>query len=410
VLGPTDFGWASLILAAQALMMVLDLGMAMLMARELATGLEPRAALARWRSAERLLILHFGMLTIVAALVSVLLSLPVIALLACGALIWAVAAQNMTNAAMLALGDVRRASILHGLGVLVRASLTLMTLLWLDPSLRGFIVSQLIGAVLHLGVNRWLGQVHLVSAIGSENIRHEPLGALVRRGSPLFLIGAAGAAVTQLDKFFIGAAMGPAAVAPYYLASTFCLVPIAVLAGPMAQFFQPGIIRAHTGGNDDLVRTKAKRFTLALALVVVLPTLVLWNLCQPLIMFWLKDPVLTESVSQIATILLPATAIGALGFLPHTLLTAVGDLVFQARMSFTLAGLTLAAVAWAANTSDIILICWIYLGYHTTVTVALWVRAMLLHPVSQAATLSAKWMAMAVAIMVLTTAIWSKLH
>jgi O-antigen/teichoic acid export membrane protein len=373
--------------------MVFDLGMAMLIARELATGLEPAIALARWRSAERLLLLHFGMLTTAGALVGFLLNLPVLALLACGALVWAVAAQNMTNAAMLALGNVRRAAILHGLGVLVRASLTLITLMWLDPSLWGFIVSQLIGALLHLGVNRWLGQAHLLAEVASETISQESLVGLVRRGLPLFLIGATGAAVTQLDKFFIGAAMGPAAVTPYYLASTFCMIPIAVMAGPMAQFFQPSVIRAYAAGDNELVIAKIKIFTLALALVVVLPTFVLWSLCQTLIIFWLKEPTLAKSVTELAAILLPATAIGALGFLPHTLLTAIGDFRFQARISFMLAAMTLAAVAWAAHSFDIILICWIYLGYHAAVTISFWARAIFLQPVRQAAKYSAIFMA-----------------
>lgn len=406
VLGPTDFGWVSLILSAQALMMLLDLGMAALMARELATGLTPKTSLVRWRSAERLLLLHFGGLSLLAGLVGALLGWSIPGLLACGVLIWAVAAQNLANTAMLALGDVRRATILQGLGVLMRAALTVVTLLWLDPSLRGFILSQLAGVLLHLGVNRWLGQARLGTVIPSAGLHLEPLGALVRRGLPLFLVGATGAAVTQLDKFIVGAAMGPAAVAPYFLAGTFCMLPIAVLAGPMAQYFQPSIIRALAAGETAAFNRMTHRLNVALALAVVLPTFLIWYLREPLIGLWLKEPVLAQQVMQFAAILLPAAALGAVGYVPLALLAALGDFGFQARLSSALSALTLAAVAWAASKSDILLICWCYLGYYGLLTSALWLRAASHTATRQAALRSARWMLSAIGLVTLPPAFW----
>jgi O-antigen/teichoic acid export membrane protein len=385
---------------------LLDLGMAALMARELATGLAPETALSRWRSAERLLLLHFGALSLLAMLAGAVMGWSVPALLACGVLIWAVAAQNLANAAMLALGDVRRAAILQGLGVLLRAALTVVTLLWLDPSLRGFIVSQLAGVLLHLGVNRWLGQARLCTPIPSAGLDLEPLSALARRGMPLFLVGATGAAVTQLDKFLVGAAMGPAAVAPYFLAGTFCTLPIALLAGPMAQYFQPSIIRAHAAGETASFTHKTHQLTLALALAVVLPTVLIWCLREPLIGIWLKEPILAQQVTQFTAILLPAAALGAVGYVPLALLAALGDFGFQARLSTALAALTLAGVTWAASRSDILLICWCYLGYYGLLTTTLWLRATFHTATRQAALRSARWMLLAIGLVTLPTAFW----
>ena len=406
LLGASDFGWVALILSAQALMMTLDLGMSALIARDLATGLTPAAALARWRNAERLLLFQFAALLALSLGLAVITGWSAPAVAGCAVLFWTVTAQNVAQSAMLALGEVRQAALVQGLGVLVRAGLTAATLLWIDTSLRGFIISQLVGALCHLMLNRQLGQRRLSAARVAGTADVEPLARLARRGLPLFLVGAMGAAVMQVDKLLIGAFMGANAVSPYFLAGTYCLVPIAVLASPVAQFFQPPVIRAHAAGDADALRRRAHQLTVALLIAVIVPTLALWLFREPLIGIWLSDQALASEVAALAAIMLPAAAIGAVGYVPLALLGALGDFAFQARFSVLLTLLTLVGVAWAASRGGLFAICWIYLGYYVALTSTLWLRAASHSTTRLPARRGAMWMLGAVLLATTPVAIW----
>jgi O-antigen/teichoic acid export membrane protein len=372
VLGTHDFGLVALVLSTQALMLMLDLGMAALASRDLAAHSSPSVARARWRRAEKLLTLYFAVLAVPALVAAWLMDQPLLLGAGCILLYWAATAQNLTQAAMLARGEVHRAALLQGGGVLFRALLTAAALKWVEPSLHMFVASQLLGALVHLAVNRQIGMPG--QSAGSE-IPAESLSQLARRGWPLFLVGAAGAAVLQVDKLLVGSFMSPAAVAPYFLATTFCLTPIAILAGPVAQFFQPRLIRAYATDDRPTMRRQTDHMTLALLVTVIGPTLLLWLAREPLIAWWLKDRELASQVADLAALLLPAAAIGAVGNVPVALLTAQADFGFQARLSAVLTTLTLLAVGLAAWQGHLLAVCGVYLAYYAMISIALWVRA-----------------------------------
>lgn len=372
LLGPHDFGVVALLISAQSLMMMLDLGMAALATRDMAADAGAEAARARWLRAEQLLTLYFAALAVPALIAAWLLQQPLLLGAGCVLLCWAVTLQSLAQAAMVARGDVHRAALLQGVGVLCRAALTVAALLWVEASLRVFVASQLAGALAHLALNRQVGQPR---SQADSRIAAEPLLRLARRGLPLFAMGAAGAAVLQVDKLLVGSFMSPAAVAPYFLATTFCLTPISILAGPVAQFFQPRLVRAFAGGDSVILRRHTVHLTLALLLTVIGPTLLLWIAREPIIAWWLHDRALAAQVAALAAVLLPAAAIGAVGNVPLALLIAQADFGFQARLSATLAVLTLLAVAVAAWQGDLGAVCGIYLAYYAVLTVALWVRA-----------------------------------
>ena len=372
LLGQHDFGLVALLMSVQALMLMLDLGMAALASRDLAASPSPSAARARWQRAERLLTLYFTALAVPALIATGFTDLPLWLGAGCVMLCWAVTLQSLAQAAMLARGDVHRAALLQGSGVLCRAAFTAAALQWVEPSLRVFVLTQLFGALAHLAINRHIGQPgHQAGAV----VEPEPLRRLAQRGLPLFLMGAAGAAVLQVDKLLIGSFMSPAAVTPYFLATTFCLTPISILAGPVAQFFQPRLIRAHAARDDLALRRQTDHLTLGLLVAVIGPTLLLWVAREPLITWWLHDRQLAAEVAALATLLLPAAAIGALGNVPLALLIARADFNFQARLSVLLTGLTLLAVAAAAWQGQLLAVCGIYLAYYVVLTLALWARS-----------------------------------
>ncbi len=372
LLGAHDFGLVALVLSMQALMIMLDLGMSALTTRDLAASKSSSASIGQWKQSEKVLSVYFLALLLPSMVIGALLDQSTILVAACIALFWALTLQNLAQAAMIALGDVNRAALLQVFGVLTRAALTAGTLIWIEASVQAFVAVQLLGAIAHLAANRHFGQrqLKLVSHAPAE-----PLIELVRRGLPLFLVGAAGAAVLQVDKLLVGTFIGPAALAPYFLATTFCLTPIAVLAGPVVQFFQPPLIRAFTSGEAVALRRCTQNLTIALLTAVLLPTAALWLIREPLIEWWLQDRELASRVAAMSTFLLPAAAVGAIGNVPLALLNARSDFAFQARLSAGLTVVTLTAVAFAASQKQLLMVCWIFLGYYTLVTACLWWRA-----------------------------------
>lgn len=389
LLGPHDFGLVAMVLSGQMLMAMLDLGMANLITRDLAATPDPGQALARWRAAERLLSLYFAGLGLLAVVAAALIGWPVAWAVLCALMYWALTLQNLSQSALLARGEARRAASLQSVGVLGRALLTGATLLWLDRSLQGFLISQAVGAALHLLASRHHGQRPMAAAAGARASAPESLRALAHRGLPLFLVGIAGAAVLQADKLVVGAFMSPAAVAPYFLATTFCMTPISILAGPVAQYFQPQVISAIAAGDTAAAQARTRQLTLALLATVVLPTLLLWVLREPLIRFWLHDPVLSAEVAKLCALLLPAAAVGAIGNVPVTLLNAVADFRHIARVSALCTALTLAGVAVAAHASKLEAVSTTYLVYYLVITTVLWHRAARLTAVAGAARRSA---------------------
>lgn len=372
LLGKHEFGLVALVMSGQTLMLMFDLGMAALATRDVAANPSPGAARARWLRAEQLLTHYFAALALPALIATWFMEQPL--LLGGGFIIlcWAVTLQSLAQAAMVARGDLHRAALLQGGGVLCRAALTAAALQWVEPSLRVFIASQLIGALAHLVINRHVGQPR--HQAGAATVV-EPLLRLAHRGLPLFVMGAAGAAVLQVDKLLVGSLISAAALTPYFLATTFCLTPISILAGPVAQFFQPRLIRAYASDDGAALRRHTDYLTLALLVTVIAPTLLLWFGREPLIAWWLHDRELAAQVAALAALLLPAAAIGAVGNVPLALLIAQADFGFQARLSAMLTTLTLLGVAVAAWQSSLLAVCGIYLAYYAAVTGALWVRA-----------------------------------
>lgn len=388
LLGPTDFGLVALILSAQALVIMLDLGMAALTSRDLAADNDSTRSRMRWQRAEVLLTRSFGAVAVLAVPATLLAAQPTGLTLAALMLFWAATLQNLAQAAMVARGDVQRAALIQGVGVLLRGALSVAALTWVEASLRAFVISQLVGALAHLAVNRHVGQRGLPAAVTEAA---EPLQQLARRGLPLFLVGLAGAAVLQMDKLLVGGLISPAAVAPYFLATTFCMTPIAILAAPVAQLMQPRIVRAHAQNDGSLLLLRSRQLVWGLAALVVLPTAVLWLLRRPLISWWLHDPALAADVAAMSAILLPAAAIGAVGNVPLALLNALGDFAFQARLSALLTVLTLAGVALAASRAQLLWVCWIYLAYYAVLTASLWWRAGTQGPTATAGRRTALW-------------------
>ena len=380
LLGADQFGLVALILTFQSLLMVLDLGMSTMVGRDIAA-LDKNAAYAlrTWRIAETVICILYATLTPIAMAAWGLLehSLTLPQLLGIMLLFWALTMQNIGQSALLARHHFIDAGCLQLLGVLVRGLATWLALLTIEATLSVFIASQALCALLQLGATQLRCRQRLAAQddtpVNRPSLLRDCL-SFALKGRSLMLFGLAGAAVMQLDKVLISGLISPAALAPYFLASLLCLTPLSVLAGPVAQFFQPRLIRALAFDDTEGISRTLKQFVTTMVPLTLLPTATLWLLREPLIALWLSDPDQAQVVARYTGILLPGIALGALGFIPYVILVGRQDYGFQARMSAMMTVATLTAVFVCAMMESVEAICWVYAVYHAMSTLLSWVR------------------------------------
>lgn len=394
VLSPEEFGSVAVILSLQALLMMLDLGMSSVNGRDIAAAeFTPNQLLRQLFCAELGLVAFYGVLLIsVGALMAAGLDLGVgwPAVLTSVALFMLLVLQNLHYTAIVSRRAYTAASALQLVGNLTRAGATAIVLTAMSATLLAFVLTQAAIAALQLIATRYmchrefLGDPHWVSSPPKETLWAD-IQKLFRHARPLALLSASGAAVTQLDKPIISVFISTATVAPYYLAMTFCMVPMAILAGPIAQFFQPLVLNAVSSGNSARASYVIRLFTAALIGITLLPSAGIYLLSEPLISAWLHHGPLVNDTIQYSRLLLPGLIIGSLGFIPYTLLLAARDYRFQVVLSSVMTMLTLLAVAIAASLQSVWLVCVIYAIYHAGSTILLWIRAAMKPEISKLA-------------------------
>lgn len=404
-LGREQFGSVAVILSLQALLMTLDLGMSTLIGRDVAAAeFTPAKLLHQLFCAEFGLVLFYGLLSLVVGVLILCgfklgvdwLTVPVSVVL-----FMLLVLQNLHYSAIIARRAYTVASALQLVGNLTRACGTAIVISTVSPTLLAFVLTQAIGAALQAIATRYLCQRELRNDPSwAPTVPNEGLWSGTRdlflRARPLALLSASGAAVMQLDKPIISVFMSTASVAPYFLAMTYCMVPLSILAGPVAQFFQPLVLNSVSAVDTARASRVMRRFTIALLCITLLPSAGLYLLREPLIGVWLHQGPLVHDTLLYSLILLPGLAIGALGFIPFTLLLATRDYRFQALMSASMTILTLLAATIASSQQSVWAVCIVYSTYHTASTVLLWVRAATKPGVRELARSSAAQAALAV--------------
>lgn len=389
LLGVEQFGIVAVILSLQALLVMLDLGMSTMVGRDVAVlGGSSSQSATTWRNAEVVLTAFYSGLFMLAVAWGVISSpggLSVLLMASIAILFWIMVLQNLGLTVLLGTKSFKSASSIQLFGALLRASVTVLALQHISATLRVFIVAQLITSMLQLLATRWACINVLTAHLANPfQIKYEISGCkeLLKRGKPLLILGIAGAAVMQLDKPIIAAFNSAQDVSTYFLAVTFCMSPIAVLATPVAQYFQPNLIRLVSQKNPKDLQQLLSNFVFVLLLITTLPSTVLWYYREMWIGLWLgHSTTINQTISYVA-ILLPGVVIGALGYIPFTMLTAQQDYHFQARLSVTMTVITLAIVGYFAYQGNTYAICYAYAAYHFTSTTSSWVRAMYLQKTS----------------------------
>lgn len=390
MLGGATFGAVSVILSLQAFFLVSDLGLATLISRDTAIARDDPDALtlAVWtrRRAEAILA------AIALAIAAVALTWPLFGLITTGdargswsladganvtmmaLLIMALVATNIVQLSLNALGSYQAGAITAVAGAVFRGGATIAVLA-AYPTLVAFLQVQLAAAALHLLLARW----YLERRCGPVN-RREPLFQraamldLLRRCIPLTVYTLASAAAVNLDKSIVSAFISLEVAGSYFLATTYALVPVAVLSGPINSYFAPRI--AHARHVDDRAgeRQVATIFQLVLMCAVVGPSLSLGIQMEDWLGLWLGDRSSTARIMEVAPILLAGGALSATGYYPTTYLIAAGDNAYLARLSLACGVAVLAAAMFFAARGDLVGCAWSYFAFYAAGFAGLWMR------------------------------------
>jgi O-antigen/teichoic acid export membrane protein len=383
-LGTEAFGAVAVILSLQALLIMLDLGMSTIVGRDIAANeSSPSKHLKTIFSAELGLLLFYGALILLIGMLVIAgvgLGVSPFIALALVIMFMLLVLQNLYYSAIVAKKAYTTASALLVAGNFVRGGGTAFVLTHISPTLAAFVASQIAGSLLqsitlrYVCVHIFKDDPHFEAPTKEAKPWHSAL-VLLHRARPLALLSAAGALVMQLDKTIISLFMTPSSVAPYFLAMTYCLVPMSVLAAPVAQFFQPRVIDAIAAGNAKRTSQVMRIYTAILLTITLLPSAMTYQFCDQLIALWLSNGPLVNITIDYVQILLPGLTIGALGYIPYSLLLSTSDYKFMAVASIIMTTITLLATVVAASQESVFLVCATYTTYHAFSTLLQWIRA-----------------------------------
>lgn len=374
---PEVFTVITIVFSLQALATMLDFGMAIIVSRETAINYKNSLIqLPLLKDAEYITSLFYLMVTVLVFVVfwfsnGELIQLsPSNILLAVLAVMLCVL-QNIYFSALLAARKFIFSCWLQIFFVILRGGATYLGIINYPASIEAFLSIQVAVLLAQAIVFRTFCYFQVYSY--KEKSSSSSLQSMLSQGKKLVLYSIAGATVLQLDKIIVAHQHIPTVSAPYFLASTFCMLPITVMATPIMQFFQPKVIRQlHTEGGS--IGSVLKNYNLTLCAIVLLPTILIWSLIPLVIKLWLHNSEYVGEVVFYSTILLPGIAIGALGYVPYVLLIGVGDFKFQAVMSFILTLITISCVYIFSSLGNIKAVCVTYFMYHTLSTTIFWIR------------------------------------
>ena len=391
LLGGRAFGFFALVLSLQSLFLMFDLGLATLIARDVARNRSDTALLAAtiadWRRAELAIIAAMALGIGVVASGSGPGPLANIAL--AGVIIAAQVALNIAQNGLGALQHYRLNSIVVVGGALLRAAASVLVLTRVEASLAALLLVQAGFSLLQLLAVRWLFLVRLAPQarrIRPRLLDRVALGRLWRDVRLMAAWSLAGALVIQCDKLIVSGWFSIESAGRYFLATTFALTPIAVLGGPLQQYFFPKVVAAGGAASPDADRL-AQRFVMMTVLAVTAPSVVLFIHADVWLQLWLHQPAVVAAITPLARLLLAGAAVSALGYYPTARLQAAQRTGFLARLAVTASALTLLAAMAAAACGSMLAIAAVYAAYFMLSAAVLWWAVRLHHLRADYATL-----------------------
>lgn len=383
LLGSTTFGAVSIVLSLQAFFLVSDLGLATLISRDTAIARDNSDALTEvvWtrRRAEAILAIIAGWVSAVALILpkaapslvpwSFVDGIKVAMVIV---LILTLVATNIVQLSLNALGTYQAGAAFTVLGTIARGAATVVVL-GVYPNLMAFLVVQLIIAMMHFLVVRWYLEKECGPLLRRQSLFHRTaMLDLLRRCAPLMIYTLAGAAAVNLDKSIVSAFISLETAGNYFLATTYAMVPVAILSGPLNSYFSPRVIHARHAGDMLAEKRLATLYQTILMCAVVGPSLSLGFQASIWLQLWLHS--VPQDTLKYVPILLAGFTISATGFYPTTYLIADGDNKYLAKLSLICGILVLAAALLFAMKNHMIGFAWSYFIFYSVGFVGLWFR------------------------------------
>ncbi|MFW2851041.1 lipopolysaccharide biosynthesis protein [Sphingomonas sp. TX0543] len=384
LLGADAFGAIAVVLSLQAFFLMSDLGLATLISRDTAVARDNPAALAavawtRRRAEVILAVLALGVLAVAISLP--LAGAPVPWSLTAGVnagliaiLMVLLVGTNIVQLSLNALGLYRAGAGISVAGALARGAATVIVLRSM-PSFSAFLQVQVAMATVHFVLARWVLERGCAASTDGERLLNLPeMMRLMRRCTPLVLYTLGGAAAVNLDKSIVSAFISLKIAGTYFLATTYALVPVGILSGPINSYFAPRVAHARHAGDSVREYRLALTFQLVLMCIVVGPSLSLAFQMSDWLMLWLHDAAQVNRIMIIAPILLAGGALSATGYYPTTYLIAAEDNGYLARLSIVAAIGVLIATPFFAAHHDLVGVAWSYCAFYAAGFVGLWLR------------------------------------
>ena len=376
-LGPQLFGAVALVLSLQAFFLVFDFGFATLLGAEAAHARTRRDAMpevaADWRLTERLLPLT-GLVT--GGLAALLLwaaggtagVFRPVDLLLTALLVTGMIQLNAGQAVLNACHRYKAGSFLSLAGTLGRGIAALAMLELMGAGFTVFLVSQIAVILVQMLAQSWIVRAEL-GKIADLRGRSLPLWLRLR---PLMAYGLAGALLMQIDKPLAGFAFSLEAAGRWYLATTYALTPIAMLAGPLNQYFFPQVV-ARLSAPVALLQV-GRMFQFSTVLLAAAPSVVLAWHAPLLVSLWLPHAAETAQIAALARPMVLAAAFGAMGYLPTAYLVGSGDRAWIAGLSWAMLLAVGAGLLLAARLEKLAGFAIVYSIYHVAGCLLLWRR------------------------------------
>ena len=376
LLGPEAFAIVAVITSLQALAILLDLGLATVVGRDLAV-FDTTAAEAKkiLDAAEASLIcLYVCISLVVIGFVFIFkasfedtiqwLGTPLILLVA--------VLQNLHYSALTSRKQFFAAGLINTFGILMKAIATWVTLKLTAATIENFIAAQLAFGIFHLFAMRMYSKRVFYSA--AESPKRE-IGAslsdclkLITKARGLLLSSVAGAIATQLDKPILSAYVPTQDLSAYFLAHTLSSAPLLIIATPIVQYFQPLITNSCTEGSNRATQILLGKLGLAMFIATMPAVLFITLKMDWVTSIWLNHSPLSTSVSEHSYILLAAYTIGCVGYVPYTLIIAKQGYRFNAFLSVFSTLIMAGFIAAASYYSNTKVACYAYIAYYAVVT------------------------------------------
>ena len=379
-----SFGWVSLVLSAQSFFLIADFGLATVLARDVAAAVGRPEALAAAhddRLRAELLIFVVGTCPGVLALIiaatdqSLIPFSAVLPIAAAGLVVACAIGMNIVQLSLNAVGRYRSSAMIAVVGTLTRAIATLTAIILIAPTFLTFILAQSLCLAAQLFIVRIiLARATKLERRGAKVFDSSALRALMVRAAPAGLFAIAAAAAINLDKPIVSSFVSVKAAGHYFLATTYAMVPIGLLSGPISQYFSPIITRAELSGDRDRRHIVAVNFQTLLMLATVIPTLILAVHADAFIHFWLPPSVPRDQITSLALPLTIANAFGALGYYPSTALIALQELRFLARMGLATTALLLIALCVCASQGSLTAMAISFAIFYLISTILAWAK------------------------------------